>query len=101
MAAYFIARINVTDWNKFKHYLEASPSVLKMFDGTYIARGGEIVTLEGPEETRRVVLVEFPTLEQAKEFYNSSEYQEVIKLRKDAAIAEIIVVDGINFSQLH
>ena len=99
MAAYFIARVNVTDWNKFKNYLDASPSVLKMFGGTYIARGGEIVTLEGPEEQRRVVLVEFPTLEQAKEFYNSSEYQEVIKLRKDAAIAEIIVVDGIKQSQ--
>jgi uncharacterized protein (DUF1330 family) len=69
--------------------------VVKKFEGKYIARAGEIVTLEGPEEKRRIVLIEFPTLEQAKEFFNSSEYQEVKKLRKDASIAEIIVVDGI------
>ena len=99
MAAYFIVRVNVTDWDRkhFKHYLDATPSVIPKFGWVkeYIARGGATVTLEGPEEERRVVLIEFPTLEQAKEFYNSSEYQDVKKLRKDAAIAEIIVVDGI------
>jgi uncharacterized protein (DUF1330 family) len=96
VAAYFIVRVNVTDWNKFQHYLDATPSVIKKFGGKYIARAGELVTLEGPEEKRRIVIIEFPTLEQAKEFYNSSEYHEVKKLRKDAAIAEIIVIDGIN-----
>lgn len=95
MAAYLIVRANVTDWDRFTHYLQASPAVIAKFGGRHIARGGETVTLEGPEEKRRVVLIEFPSMEQAKKFYNSPEYQQVRKLREGAAEGEILAIDGV------
>lgn len=95
MAAYLVVRVNVTDWDKYKQYLNVTPAIIEKFGGKGIARAGETLTLEGPEETRRIVLIEFPSLEKAKEFYNSFEYQEARKLRQDAAIGEMIAVDGI------
>jgi uncharacterized protein (DUF1330 family) len=94
MAAYLIVRVEVTDLNKYKEYLAVAPGVIEKYGGKYIARAGEIITLEGPEETRRIVIVEFASIEKAKEFYNSIEYQEARKLRKDAAIGELVIADG-------
>jgi uncharacterized protein (DUF1330 family) len=61
----------------------------------FIASLEECMGLECPEETRRIILIEFPSVERAREFYNSPEYTEVKKLRANAAEGEIIIVDGI------
>lgn len=95
MAAYVIAKINVTDWDRYKEYAKGTPGVVAKYGGRFIARGGDVVTLEGPEEIRRVVIIEFPSLEKAKAFYFSKEYAEAKKLREGAAIASFIAVDGI------
>jgi uncharacterized protein (DUF1330 family) len=95
MSAYLIAMINVTDWERYKEYVKATPAVIEKFGGRFIARGGEKITLEGPEETRRLVLVEFPSLENAKAFYASPEYQSVLRLRIGAAEAQLIAIQGI------
>lgn len=95
MAAYIIARVNVTDINQYKEYTKVTPAVIAEFGGKFLARGGETITLEGPEQTHRVVLIEFPSLEKAQEFYNSPEYGEAKNLRIGAATASFIAVDGI------
>jgi uncharacterized protein (DUF1330 family) len=95
MSAYVVARINVTDWERYKEYVKATPGVIAKFGGRFIARGGETVTLEGPGETRRVVLIEFPSMENAKAFYASAEYQSVLKLRIGAAEAELVAIQGV------
>ncbi len=95
MPAYIIARIEVTDWDRYSKYVKATPAVVAKFGGRFIARGGETITLEGPEEGRRVVLIEFPSLEMARAFYESPEYTEVVKLREGAADAELVAVAGV------
>lgn len=94
MAAYVMVRVNVLDVNKYKEYLAVAPKIIEQYGGKYLARAGETATLEGPNETRRIAILEFPSIDKAKEFYYSIEYQEARKLRKDIAIAEMIVVDG-------
>jgi uncharacterized protein (DUF1330 family) len=74
MAAYMIARVNVTDWDQYNEYIKVTPGIISKYDGRFIVRGGEMVTLEGPEEKWRIVVVEFPDLAKAKEFYYSPEY---------------------------
>ena len=95
MAAYLIAGIDVTNPEQYTQYIAQTPGVIEKFGGRFIARGGETVTLEGQEETRRIVLVEFPSLEQAKAFYRSAEYQEVKKLREGAAEVHLVAVEGV------
>lgn len=94
MAAYIIAKVNVTDWDQYNGYMKVTPGVIEKFGGRFLVRGGEMITLEGPEETRRVVILEFPSMEKAKEFYYSNEYSEAKKLREGAASASFLVIDG-------
>ena len=95
MSAYVIARIDITDPDRYREYVKATPAVIAKFGGRFIARGGETITLEGPAETRRVVLIEFPSLEMAKAFYDSPEYREVMKLREGSADASLVAIAGV------
>ncbi len=95
MAAYIIARINVTDQDPYNDYIKVTPGIIAKYDGRFIVRGGEMVTLEGPEEKWRLVVVEFPDLAKAKEFYYSPEYSDARKIREGAALAQFVAVRGV------
>lgn len=95
MAGYILARIQVTDWDRYAEYTKATPAIVAKYGGKFIIRGGEVETLEGPEERSRVVLLEFPSVEKAKEFYHSKEYAEAKKLREGAATASFVALRGV------
>ncbi len=95
MTAYVIVRIQVHDPDKLKNYQQVAPAIIEKYQGRVLVRGGEVVSLEGPEENRRIVMIEFPTLDQAKKFYRSEEYTKAIGLRAGAADFEIIAVEGL------
>jgi len=94
MAAYIIVRMNVTNWDQYKEYTKVTPGIIEKFGGRFLVRGGEIITLEGPKETQRIVVLEFPSLEKAKEFYYSKEYAEAKKLREGAATGSFQLIEG-------
>ena len=95
MAAYMIARVNVTDWDKYNEYIKVTPDIIAQYGGRFIVRGGETVTLEGPEEKWRIVVVEFPDLARAEEFYHSPEYAAAKDIRAGAAEAQFVAVSGV------
>lgn len=95
MAAYLIARVSVKDMEQYQKYMAVSPGCIERYGGNFIVRGGEKITMEGPEEANRVVVVEFPDYQTAQDFYNSPEYQAAIELRKEAAEAQFVIVDGV------
>ncbi len=95
MPAYLIARVQVTDWDRYREYMKLTPSAIERYGGRFVVRGGQTVTLEGPEETGRVVVIEFPSLEQAKTFYQSKEYAQARKLREGAATGQFIAVETV------
>ena len=95
MPAYMVIRIEVPEPERLKAYQAATPPIVEQYGGRFIARGGSVVTLEGPEESRRVVIIEFPERADAEAFYHSPEYSEARKLREGVAVAEFIAVDGV------
>ena len=95
MAAYLIARINVTDPTQYEEYKKLSPAAIEAFGGEFIVRGGECETLEGPDETNRLVVVRFDSMEQARQCYRSEQYQHAKTQRQDAAEAQFVIVDGV------
>lgn len=95
MPAYFIGKVKVTDPVRYAEYIKATPPVIAKFGGRFIARGGERITLEGPEVTERMVIIEFPSVAAAQDFYNSPEYAKAKALREGAAEAQFVVVDGV------
>jgi uncharacterized protein (DUF1330 family) len=95
MPAYILIRVTVADWDRYRDYMALTPAALAKYQGRFVARGGESVTLEGPEESRRLAICEFPTLALAKEFYASPEYQAAKALRAGACEAEFVALDGL------
>jgi uncharacterized protein (DUF1330 family) len=95
MSAYIIGRIKVSDPVQYSEYTKVTPAIIARFGGRFIARGGETATMEGPEETSRVVIIEFPALEDAKAFFQSEEYAEAKNLREGAAVAQFVAIDGV------
>ena len=96
MSAYVIIRVKVNDPSLLKEYQKVAPEAIEKYNGKLIVRGGEMTSLEGPEENRRIVIIEFSSLDIAKEFYHSKEYTEAIALRKNVAEFEILAIEGIN-----
>lgn len=93
MPAFFIARVNIMDREQYQKYLQVVPGIIKKYHGTARVRTEESLTLEGPVENRRIIVLEFPSVEEAKRFYHSEEYGEAIRIRKNAAAGEVIVVE--------
>ncbi len=94
MPAYIIARVDVRDWEAYREYMRHTPRVIAQFGGRFVARGGEMATLEGPTETLRIVLIEFPSMAQARAFYESPEYKRTKRLREGGGSAQFIAIDG-------
>ena len=95
MPAYAIVRATITDAERFKDYAARTPALLKKYGAKFLARGGDVVTMEGEEEGRRIVLIEYPSKEKALEFYNSNEYAELLIIMKESGTRDFILVDGI------
>ncbi len=94
MPAYLIARIDVRDGERYRDYAARTPRCIAGFGGRFIIRNGERVTLEGAPDPRRIVVIEFPSMDHLRNFYDSPEYTRVKALRAGAGDAEIIATEG-------
>ncbi|MEC7837574.1 MAG: DUF1330 domain-containing protein [Chloroflexota bacterium] len=95
MSVYSISSIEVKDWNAYKEYMKLVPSVIKKYGGKYLVRGGDIITDNTSWNPKRIVILEFPTLEDLNAFRNSEEYKPVADIRLKASTSESFVVEGI------
>jgi uncharacterized protein (DUF1330 family) len=94
MAAYLIANLTVTDAAGFRDYQARVPAVIAQHGGRYLVRGGTLHPLEGDLGLDRFVVLEFPSLEAAKRFYDSPEYAPLLKLRAETTRSQVAFVEG-------
>lgn len=95
MPAYLIVRHQLDDPALFKTYQQAVlPPVVEKYRGRFIVRSGSAVTLEGPLESRNIIVIEFPALSDAQAFYDSPGLAEVRKEHERIGTFEAIVVEG-------
>ena len=95
MAAYVLVEIEVTDPEAYARYRELAPALVASFDGKYLTRGGATETVEGTWQPKRLVILEFPSMERIHEFYDSPEYAEAKVLRQHSTKSTMIFQDGI------
>ena len=93
--AYVVVQADVTNAERYAAYAKLSPDIVSKYGGRFLARAGRTVTLEGPPAKSRVVVIEFPSLEKAQQFYASPEYTAARTLREGAATAQFIAVEGV------
>jgi uncharacterized protein (DUF1330 family) len=95
MAGYVVVEVNVTDPTVFEQYRAVVGPTVEKYGGKFIVRGGKAELLEGDQTPARVVILEFPSAERAKEWYHSEEYREPLALRKRSSNARLFIVEGV------
>ncbi len=93
MPAYVIAEVDVTDPQAYKLYADKAPGITLPSGGKYIVRAGKTETLEGEPPKNRIVVIEFETMQKARDFYYG-QYQEIIPLRQAASKGRMFLVEG-------
>lgn len=94
MKAYWIAHVTVTDPAAYTGYQALAPTAFAAHGARFLARGGAHEVLEGPALDRHVV-IEFPSLAAARACYHSPEYQAAKARRDGAAMAHVVIVEGL------
>jgi uncharacterized protein (DUF1330 family) len=91
MPGYVIVGVEVLDPESYRAYQQRVPPTVQQFGGRFVVRGGEIETLEG-EAPPRLVVLEFPSVEQARAWYHSPEYQAILPLRLAHSRAQFLAI---------
>ena len=94
MAAYVIVDIEVTDPVGYEEYKKMAHAAVVQYGGRYLARGGPNETLEGDWRAKRLVILEFPSAEQARKWHDSPDYAPALALRNRTARTNMVLVEG-------
>ncbi|HRK54827.1 MAG TPA: DUF1330 domain-containing protein [Cyclobacteriaceae bacterium] len=95
MPAYIIVDVKVTDPKEYEEYKKHTPGSLVPYDGKFLTRGGAVENLEGDWKPSRLVILEFPSMEKAKAWWNSPGYAPAKLIRQRASHTQMIVAEGI------
>jgi uncharacterized protein (DUF1330 family) len=94
MSAYVIVDIEVTDPVPYEEYRKLAAETVAQYDGRYVVRGGQVSILEGDWQPGRLVVLEFPDAQRAREWWDSQAYRRAKAVRHASARANMILVEG-------
>ena len=95
MRGYILAQINIKDREGFSGYADKAAPVVAQYGGKFLVGTGKVETVEGERGRHRMVLIEFPSLAQARTFYDSPEYQDVLPMRFASSQTELFMAEGL------
>jgi uncharacterized protein (DUF1330 family) len=95
MAAYVIVDLEITDSEAFDEYRKLVPALVEKYGGKYLARGGAFEVIEGSWDPTRLTVIEFESVDGAKQFFNAADYAPVKQIRLDSANSNVVVVEGV------
>lgn len=95
MPAYVIADVEIINAERYADYGAQVPATLEPYGGRFLVRGGATETIEGEWLPRRLVIIEFPSIDAAHGWHESPEYQAILGIRHEAATARLIIADGV------
>ena len=96
MPAFVIFDVEISDMETYQEFMLGVKPALEKAGAKYLSRGGQHKVYEGDWEPRRIVLLEFPTLEDWEEFYNGATYQGLKAIRDACSSARLVGVEGVS-----
>jgi len=90
---YWVARVDVTDPERYKAYVAANAEAFKKYGARFLVRAGQFENPEGASRTRNVV-IEFPSYQAALDCWKSPEYQAAVQLRLPASTVDMVIIEG-------
>jgi uncharacterized protein (DUF1330 family) len=94
MAAYLVADTDIVDHQTYDEYKRQVAPVIAKFGGRFLVRGGKHSVLEGTWQPHRLVVIEFPSMDALRAWYDSPEYAPLLALRQPAATDHLVAVEG-------
>ena len=94
MKGYWITLCNVTDPEGYGEYIKLAGPAIEKFGGRFLARGGDQIKFEG-DPYERTVVVEFNSLQDAQDAYNSEDYKIALKYSSSSSERHVVVVEGL------
>lgn len=94
MPAYVIVEVEIHDPVEYEEYKTLTPESIAAYNGRFVVRGAQTESLEGDWNPQRIVVLEFPSVERAKEWWRSEEYAPAKEIRQRSAKTKMLVVDG-------
>jgi uncharacterized protein (DUF1330 family) len=94
MPAYVISEVEVRDPEAMEAYRTLAARTIAQYGGRYLVRGGAATLVEGAPPPNTLIIVEFASMERAREWYGSAEYGEALKLRRTGLERRLIFVEG-------
>ena len=92
---YVIAQITeIHDQDSYASYRELVGQTVTNYLGQFIVRGGAAERIEGADPCGRIVIIEFPSVAQAKAWYGSADYRAALALRLAASTGTVMIVAG-------
>lgn len=95
MSAYVVLDVTVHNPDTYERYKELTPPSLAAYNGRYLVRGGAVEPLDGNWQPSRLVVLEFPSVAQARAWWESPEYAPAKALRQACARAQVVLADGV------
>ena len=95
MTGYVITDVEITDADRYAEFLQKVTGTVESFGGKFVARGGAIDVVEGDWNPNRIALLEFDSVERAKEWLSSPEYNELNELRTSSSNINMVVFEGV------
>ena len=95
MSAYVLAEIEITNPEGYKEYTATVPATLAKYGGRFLVRGGAVEMLEGEWPNRRRVLLEFPSVDAAKRWWNSPDYEKPKAMRRANSNGRLLLLEGV------
>jgi uncharacterized protein (DUF1330 family) len=96
MPAYVIAEIEVTNPGGYQEYTAMVPATIEKYGGRFLVRGGKAHAMEGEWPERRRVIIEFPSIDAAKRWWDSPEYEKPKALRRANSNGRLIFLEGVS-----
>jgi uncharacterized protein (DUF1330 family) len=94
MSAFVLVEVTVTNPEPYAAYRDLAGASVARHGGRFIVRGGAVTTLEGDWNPQRLVVIEFASVDAAKTWYFSDDYQEALKVRLAHSVGKALIVDG-------
>jgi uncharacterized protein (DUF1330 family) len=95
MSAYIFVSVEVCDHVRYEDYRKTVLPTIEAYGGRFLVRGGKMEVLEGNWPARRIVILEFPSAEIARRWWNSPEYASPKALRQATSQTEMILIEGV------
>ena len=95
MAAYVISDLQVRDPELIVEYRTLAAESIAQYGGRYLARYGTIEPILGGWTPEAIVIIEFPSMQRAREWFDSPEYAKARSIAERALSRRLIFVEGL------